>query len=295
MTALKHVARWSLGGAFALLAGLAAAEAPAPGVMPWTTASLQLEAPLRLSVAPAALVQPMQVAPMRPLARVLASVPVTVVVQHGAAVRPEARPVFTAAAAWDDRGEGQAWSVAAMRAIDAAPHDLREVVPADIDAWCPGYERNPAHLRAAFWVGAVSALARYESTYNERAAGGGGAWIGLLQISPGTARSYGCEATSPEALKDGRANLACGIRIMSRTVSRDNVVTAGGGGIAADWGPMSNARLRDRIRGWVSEQSYCEPNRALLASLRPEARPDVAAVEVASLLPGDLMRANLPH
>ena len=43
-------------------------------------------------------------------------------------------------------------------------------------------------------------------------------------ISPATARSYGCEATSAEALNDGEANIACAIRIMSRTVTRDGVV-----------------------------------------------------------------------
>jgi hypothetical protein len=161
-----------------------------------------------------------------------------------------------------------------MRAIDAAPRDLTEVVPADIQAWCPGYANNPRHLRAAFWVGTVSALARYESTFREDAAGGGGAWHGLLQISPATARHHGCEATSAGELHDGAANLACGIRIMSRTVTRDGVVAAGRGGIAADWGPMSNPERRGRIQDWVSGQAYCKATGQVWAALIPPARPD---------------------
>ena len=166
-----------------------------------------------------------------------------------------------------------------MKAIDEAPHDLTDLVPADIDEWCPGYENNPPQLRAAFWVGTVSTLARYESNFNPQAQGGGGAWHGLLQISPATARHYGCDATTPQELHDGEANLECAIRIMSRTVTRDGVVSAGNDGIAADWGPMSNPDLRDQMRHWVSQQSYCEKNYAVMASLRPVARPESAIPE----------------
>jgi len=274
------VARWTLGGTFAVIAGLAATAEPlAPMASLAQVAAFQVE-PLRLTP---------DAAVARPKARVLASIPTPVVLRTGAAIRPEARPVFVGEARWDGSGQGEAWSVAAMRAIAQAPRDLREVVPGDIGAWCPGYERNPPHLRAAFWVGTVSALARYESNFDERAVGGGGAWHGLLQISPATARGYGCDATSGEALRDGEANLACAIRIMSRTVSRDGVVAAGGGGIAADWGPMSRESLRGQMRDWVSGQSYCEVQTAVMASLRPEARPiaevQVAWLDVAALTP----------
>ncbi|MBP1804584.1 transglycosylase SLT domain-containing protein [Rubellimicrobium aerolatum] len=238
------MARWTLGGTFAVIAGLAAAAEPL--------------APKAAPVVPAA---------------------------FAPALRPEARPVFTAEARWDGKGQGAAWSVAAMKAVEAAPRDLREMVPADIGQWCPGYERAPAHLRAAFWVGTVSALARYESNFDPRAQGGGGAWQGLLQISPATARHHGCEATSAEALRDGEANLQCAIRIMSRTVARDGVVAADGGGIAADWGPMASAEKRESIRDWVSGQSYCERSGAVHAALRPEARPEVEAPGVVAKAP----------
>ena len=87
--------------------------------------------------------------------------------------------------------------------------------------------------------------------------GGGGRWFGLVQISPGTARGYGCEAKSGQALLDGEKNLSCAIRILSTTVPRDGVVAAGGGGIAADWGPFVSSAKRKDMRDWVSGQSYC--------------------------------------
>lgn len=290
-----HAGRWTLGGTLAVVAGLAASAEPlAPNAAGPMDGGSLLGA--ITAVEPAAFVmpevgdapvQPMTEPPLRPQARALASIPVEVSVQTGAAIRPEARPIFTAAAKWDGTSEGGDWSVAAMQAIDEAPQDLTDVVPADIDTWCPGYASNPRHLRAAFWVGTVSALARYESTFKEGAVGGGGAWHGLLQISPATARGYGCEAGSAEALRDGEANIECAIRIMSRTVSRDGVVAAGGGGIAADWGPMSREALREKIRDWVSGQDYCEATGAVWASLVPPVRPEglagEPAFEVASL------------
>ncbi len=282
MLSSLHAGRWTLGGTIAVVAGLAASAEPlAPNA-----ADLGGEAPLLASVTGVEAlafempdlaldpVQPMEEAPLRPRARALASIPVEVSVRTGAAIRPEARPIFTAEARWDGTAEGSDWSEAAMQAIGAAPHDLTDVIPADIDSWCPGYENNPRHLRAAFWVGTVSALAKYESTFREEAVGGGGAWHGLLQISPATARGYGCEAGSAGELHDGEANIECAIRIMSRTVSRDGVVAAGGGGIAADWGPMAKQSLREKIREWVSGQDYCEATGAVWAALVPPVRPD---------------------
>ncbi|WP_218014037.1 transglycosylase SLT domain-containing protein [Rubellimicrobium roseum] len=268
-----HMARWTLGGTFAVIAGLAASAEPLAPMEPASGSLLDRLAAVEATAATPDVLEPAE----RPVARVAAQVPVEVAVRSGADLRPEARPVFTGAARWDDKGQGADWSVAAMNAIEAAPHDLRDIVPADIGVWCPGYLRNPAHLRAAFWVGTVSALARYESNFDADAQGGGGAWHGLLQISPATARGYGCDATTPAELHDPEANLQCAIRIMSRTVARDGVVSAGDEGIAADWGPMSSNKLEPKIRDWVSSQDYCKPNLAVMASLIPPVRPGTEA------------------
>lgn len=156
---------------------------------------------------------------------------------------------------WDHRPEAAAWTRAAMAAAMSGP--LTTVVPGDIAAWCPAYAQNSPRQRAAFWVGLLSALAKHESTWNPQAVGGGGQWFGLMQISPATAKGYGCGATSGAALQDGSANLSCAIRIIGQTVSRDGVVAAGRGGVAADWGPFRNDEKRSDMAAWVSSQDYC--------------------------------------
>jgi hypothetical protein len=163
-------------------------------------------------------------------------------------------------ARWDFRPEGRQWTEASVEALASYGRPLVNIVPRDIDTWCPGYETASEGERKAFWVGLLSSLAKHESTWRPEAAGGGGQWFGLLQISPATARHYGCEARTGEALKDGAANLACAIRIMSVTVPRDGVVAANGGGIAADWGPFHQAAKREEMRAWVSKQPYCAPS-----------------------------------
>ncbi|MBM9594629.1 transglycosylase SLT domain-containing protein [Roseitranquillus sediminis] len=158
---------------------------------------------------------------------------------------------------WDHRPEGTMWTQAALGALSTHGAALPSTVPQDIETWCPGYEDASVEERRLFWAGLLSALAKHESTWRPEAAGGGGRWIGLLQIAPATARGYGCKATSVAELKNGAANLACAIRIMSRTVPRDGVVAAGGGGIAADWGPFTRAAKRAEMASWVRAQPYC--------------------------------------
>ncbi|NCO85350.1 MAG: transglycosylase SLT domain-containing protein [Rhodobacterales bacterium] len=168
-------------------------------------------------------------------------------------ILPAAMPVM----GWDHRPEAEHWTEATLAALLEADAPLVNVVPDDITDWCPGYVAATADERAAFWAGLFSALARFESTWNPQAVGGGGQWFGLVQISPRTARSYGCDAASGDALQDGAANLSCAVQIAERTVARDRVVAAGGGGLAADWGPFANAGKRAEMASWVSSQSYC--------------------------------------
>lgn len=160
---------------------------------------------------------------------------------------------------WDHRPEAQRWTDASLKALQSHGAALPEIVPADIETFCPGYETASLEDRQLFWTGLLSALAKHESTWRPEAAGGGGRWIGLLQIAPATARAYGCNATDASALKNGSANLSCAIRIMARTVERDGVVGASGrGGIAADWGPFTKASKREEMANWTREQPYCQ-------------------------------------
>ncbi len=158
---------------------------------------------------------------------------------------------------WDHVDDGALWTQATLEALDTHGAALLDIVPGDIATWCPDYPESDPEERALFWTGMISALAKHESTWNEEAVGGGGLWFGLVQIAPATARGYKCEVGSGAALKDGVANLRCGVRIMAHTVARDGVVSAGMRGVAADWGPFHSRAKRTDMIEWVSQQSYC--------------------------------------
>lgn len=169
---------------------------------------------------------------------------------------------------WDHLPQADVWTETTLAAVQGHGAALLEIVPGDIDTWCPGYAEGDATTRALFWSGLISTLAKHESTWNPRAVGGGGKWFGLVQIAPATARAYGCAAGSGAALTDGAANLNCGVRIMARTVARDKVVSQGMRGVAADWGPFHSSKKRNDMIEWTRAQPYCaKPERGLFASL----------------------------
>lgn len=156
---------------------------------------------------------------------------------------------------WDHRPEAERWTLSTMNAIQTRGPSLLSVVPTDIEAYCPGYaEADPAR-RAAFWSGLFSAIAKYESTWNPKAKGGGGIYFGLLQILPATARSVGC---NPAELLDGAVNLGCAVRIADRRVKVSDGSVAS---ITADWGPMHWADKRAEMATWTRQQSYCLPQK----------------------------------
>lgn len=194
-----------------------------------------------------------------------------------AAVRPIARDPDLPRARWDFKDAGPVWTRAAISSIATHADVLTDIVPRDIDTWCPGYATAPEDTRRAFWVGMMSALSKHESTYNPRAVGGGDRWYGLLQIYPDTARRYGCRAQSGEALKNAADNLSCAARIMAVTVARDQAVALNDGrwrGVAADWGPMTNRSKINDMASWTRQQSYCTP----IENVRPLARPNLPEV-----------------
>lgn len=158
---------------------------------------------------------------------------------------------------WGDRSDGREWTRAALAALEAEGVTLLSTVPSDVDAFCPRYAALDRESRKHFWVGLLSSVAKHESSYNPAAQGGGGRYLGLMQISPATARHYNCDAQ----LLDGSQNMACAIRIAAVNVSRDNAIVSGQGngwrGIARDWMPLRSAAKRADIAGWTRGQSYC--------------------------------------
>lgn len=161
-------------------------------------------------------------------------------------VGPTALPVTR----WDHRPEAPMWTKATLGALKREGAVLLSAVPQDVESFCPGYRAASADERGAFWTGLFSAIAQYESTWNPKAVGGGGRYLGLLQISPQTARSAGCDAS---ALKDGTENLSCAVKIAARKANYSGVR-----GVVSDWGPMHDASKSRAISSWTRNQSYCQ-------------------------------------
>ena len=160
---------------------------------------------------------------------------------------------------WDHRPEAAEWTTRTLAAL--AKHDavLASRVPDDIEHWCPGYKTASIPERRAFWAGLLSGIAKYESRWNPRASGGGGRYIGVMQISPKSAANYGCEARSSAALKDGAANLECAVELVAHNVARDGVVAGKGSrGVGRDWMPLRKSTKRAAIADWTRQQAYCQ-------------------------------------
>lgn len=161
---------------------------------------------------------------------------------------------------WDHRPEARAWTAATMSALKTHGAVLSTLEPADIDEWCPSYRAAPPEQRRAFWAGLLSALAKHESRWTPDAAGGGGRWLGLLQIAPATARGVGCRAQSPAALFDGAANLSCGVRLAAHEMPGKNRILGGPGhwgGVAQHWAPFRSAEKVADMKSWLRAQRYC--------------------------------------
>ena len=80
---------------------------------------------------------------------------------------------------WDHHPQAEEWTESTLVALSTKDPILSEHVPADIESWCPGYAEAPVEERRAFWAGLLSAVARYESTWNPAASGGG---LSLIHI-----------------------------------------------------------------------------------------------------------------
>ena len=282
MVRLMFALRTLLGGILAITVGTAAlAQTPVGGpdsdTRPLSRAdALVLRAEAALMRAEEAR---LALASFKPLSRPAHMLRYPVVISENPSMRPQLRVNYIPDARWDFRGDSASWTRAALAALRTHGTRMEDTVPRDIENWCPAYEANPPHLRRAFWVGMMSALAKHESTYRPEAVGGPNLWYGLLQIYPDTARRYGCRATTGEALKDPEDNLSCAVRIMNVTVPRDNAIAVRDNrwrGVAADWGPMTNRGKIAEMSAWTRQQDYCTAP-VSLSSFRPQARPDIQA------------------
>lgn len=159
---------------------------------------------------------------------------------------------------WDARPEAATWTAAGLMAVRSRDTDLAGQVPADADALCPGYASGSMADRRAFWVAMVALTADKESRFNPGIVASG-RYVGLMQISPRTARAAGCGVTSVEDLKDGENNLFCAVQILAGHVARDGVAVGpkGNQGLGRDWTPWRAAEMRAQAADWLTDQAYC--------------------------------------
>lgn len=174
------------------------------------------------------------------------------------------------AARWDSKPDGRAWTQMTLNSLGQHGAGLLGMVPSDIGSFCPAYSAADQDKRMAFWVGLISALAKWESNYKPEtkftepnifdAQGNRVVSRGLLQISIESGRGYGCIIPQAEALHDPVVNLACTVRIMNRLITRDGLIGSTASpwkGAAAYWSPFRKADRRRDIRDWTKQQAYC--------------------------------------
>ncbi|ODT66063.1 MAG: hypothetical protein ABS75_29250 [Pelagibacterium sp. SCN 63-23] len=129
--------------------------------------------------------------------------------------------------------------------------------------------------RSVVWQNLFIALTRFESNYiptvsfNEtdfdpRLVERNGDPVisrGLLQISIGSANGYMCRIEDAQQLHDPETNLRCAVRIASRWVQRDGVITGGTAGawrgMARYWSPFRRDDSRNSIMQSVRSSPGC--------------------------------------
>lgn len=140
-------------------------------------------------------------------------------------------------AAWSEKNRDGSWTRMTELAVAQSP--LVKLVPADVQSFCPLYASLPQQQRSKFWVALFSAMAKPESNfipqsfYQEKFKDAKGRRVvsrGLLQISHESANQprYACNIKQPHSLHDPKVNLSCGVKIMSKWVKTDGVISQPG-------------------------------------------------------------------
>ena len=172
-------------------------------------------------------------------------------------------------ARWDGKPGSATWTTDTLAALAVHGAPLANTVPNDIATYCPAYASADNEKRRQFWTGLMSALVRHESNYNPRLtytenfndlSGRRVVSRGLLQISIESANGYGCGLSDAQELHDPKTNLTCGVRILSRLVSRHGTIATDRrpwNGAAAYWSPFRKVDKKRDMSGWTRGQAYC--------------------------------------
>ena len=154
---------------------------------------------------------------------------------------------------WIDHKDGSLFTQYTRELLREHGNEMMQVVPRDIDKYCPEYKDFSAQEREDFYLLFFSAIAKHESNFNtnlqfrEPFRDRNGRFVisrGLLQVSIESSRGYGCQMESASELHHPKKNLECGVRILNRWVDRHGYL---GSRIGSSWrgGAMYWAVLRN--------------------------------------------------
>ena len=182
----------------------------------------------------------------------------------------DVREPFTARWQYSNNPRTVKWTSLTYDAIEKHGRNLLEIIPADIDEFCPQYGKFSRETRKRFWVFFVSAISELESRHNpdviyrEQFRDRYGKRVssrGLLQLSRESALGYGCEFSSEKDLHDPALNLRCGVQILNQCIGKDERIT---GKVEGEWqgGARYWSSLRDeekvrQLKAWIRETCIC--------------------------------------
>jgi len=169
---------------------------------------------------------------------------------------PVTPPPVGFSADWDGRPGATGWATATHEALTGPGAALLAANPSDAALFCANFASLSAVDREQFWITLISAVAKRESGFNPTTRydepGLDEDSIGLMQLSLGDARIYGCSFTSEADISDPAKNLECAVRIMTRLIPRAGMIGGAGNiiGAAAYW-----STLRDRPQN-IASRNY---------------------------------------
>ena len=182
---------------------------------------------------------------------------------------PSAPAPQTFTAAWDSRPNAALWTGYLDQALRTDGAALLAAVPSDIALFCGPYASLTPRDREQVWITLISAMARRESNFDPAQRydepGLDEDSIGLLQLSLGDAQRYGCAFATEADITDPQRNLACGVKIMTRLVTRAGFIGGDDAnprtGAAAYWSTLrsrpQNIASRNFIIAQVQSLSVC--------------------------------------